>query len=99
MDRDCKYHPGKNKEKVFAHRCSKGGCKKREMLQVACAQCYGNFCIQHRHPLDHSCRHASRPTSNAGCSSMRALELEPSGAVNALSSWWLTRQFRWKAKR
>ncbi|MBZ3883512.1 AN1-type zinc finger protein 2A, partial [Sciurus carolinensis] len=56
IDRDCKYHPGEKKEKVFTYRCSKEGCRKKEMLQLACVQCHGNFCIQHRHPLDHSCR-------------------------------------------
>uniref|UniRef100_A0A5F8ACM3 Chromosome 3 C7orf50 homolog n=1 Tax=Macaca mulatta TaxID=9544 RepID=A0A5F8ACM3_MACMU len=66
IDRDCDSHPGKKKEKIFIYRCSKEGCKKKEMLQMACAQCHGNFCIQHRHPLDHSCRHGSRPTVKAG---------------------------------
>ncbi|XP_029804137.1 uncharacterized protein C7orf50-like isoform X3 [Suricata suricatta] len=65
MDRDCSYHPGK-KEKVFIHQCSKQGCKKKEMLQVTCDQCHGSFCIQHRHPLDHSCQHGSRAISVAG---------------------------------
>uniref|UniRef100_A0A2K6PUC4 Zinc finger AN1-type containing 2A n=1 Tax=Rhinopithecus roxellana TaxID=61622 RepID=A0A2K6PUC4_RHIRO len=51
---------------IFTYRCSKEGCKKKEMLQMACAQCHSNFCIQHRHPLDHSCRHGSRPTVKAG---------------------------------
>ncbi|KAL4695997.1 hypothetical protein H8958_011801 [Nasalis larvatus] len=53
-------------QKIFTYRCSKEGCKKKEMLQMACAQCHSNFCIQHRHPLDHSCRHGSRPTVKAG---------------------------------
>uniref|UniRef100_A0A2K6PUB4 Zinc finger AN1-type containing 2A n=1 Tax=Rhinopithecus roxellana TaxID=61622 RepID=A0A2K6PUB4_RHIRO len=62
-------HPGTKKKKkhwIFTYRCSKEGCKKKEMLQMACAQCHSNFCIQHRHPLDHSCRHGSRPTVKAG---------------------------------
>ncbi|XP_036169333.1 AN1-type zinc finger protein 2A isoform X1 [Myotis myotis] len=65
MDRDCRCRPGK-KEKVFTFRCSKKGCKKKEMLPVACDQCHGNFCIQHRHPLDHSCTHGSRAVSIGG---------------------------------
>ncbi|XP_023603832.1 AN1-type zinc finger protein 2A isoform X2 [Myotis lucifugus] len=65
MDRDCGCRPGK-KEKVFTFRCSKKGCKKKEMLPVACDQCHGNFCIQHRHPLDHSCTRGSRAVSIGG---------------------------------
>ncbi|XP_064449540.1 uncharacterized protein C7orf50 homolog isoform X12 [Mirounga angustirostris] len=64
IDRDCNYHPRK-KEKLFMYRCSKEGCKKKEMLQVACDQCRGSFCIQHRHPLDHSCKHGGRPVGAA----------------------------------
>lgn len=51
---------------VFTFQCSKKGCKKKEMLPVACDQCRGNFCIQHRHPLDHSCTHGSRAVSIRG---------------------------------
>ncbi|XP_074170132.1 AN1-type zinc finger protein 2A isoform X2 [Rhinolophus sinicus] len=98
MDRDCKYRPEK-KEKIFMYRCSKEGCKKREMLQVTCDQCRGNFCIQHRHPLDHSCKHGSRPISVAGCSARRASESKLSGAFNTLSSSWLAQRFRSKVKR
>uniref|UniRef100_A0A8C5ZAA9 Zinc finger AN1-type containing 2A n=1 Tax=Marmota marmota marmota TaxID=9994 RepID=A0A8C5ZAA9_MARMA len=66
IDRDCAYHPGKKKEKVFTYRCSKEGCKKKEMVPLACAQCQGSFCIQHRHPLDHSSTSASesKPSSS-----------------------------------
>ncbi|KAK7806500.1 hypothetical protein U0070_017492 [Myodes glareolus] len=63
MDRDCAFHPGRNQKKVFTHRCSKEGCRKKEMLQLACAQCHGNFCIQHRHPLDHNCQAGSSSAS------------------------------------
>uniref|UniRef100_A0A673UNR6 AN1-type domain-containing protein n=1 Tax=Suricata suricatta TaxID=37032 RepID=A0A673UNR6_SURSU len=83
MDRDSSYHPGK-KEKVFIHQCSKQGCKKKEMLQVTCDQCHGSFCIQYRHPLDHSCQHGSRAISVAGCAASRASEpksSKPSGAL------------------
>ncbi|XP_053413169.1 AN1-type zinc finger protein 2A isoform X1 [Nycticebus coucang] len=97
IDRDCK-HPGKNKKKIFTFQCSKEGCKKKEMLQVACDQCHGNFCIQHRHPLDHNCRHESRPSSKAGCSLVRTAESKPSGPLNTLSSSWLAQQFRYQSR-
>nr|KAF6350593.1 zinc finger AN1-type containing 2A [Myotis myotis] len=93
MDRDCRCRPGK-KEKVFTFRCSKKGCKKKEMLPVACDQCHGNFCIQHRHPLDHSCTHGSRAVSIGGCPAVRASESEPSGPLNALPPRWLAQRLR-----
>lgn len=98
MDRDCKYRPGK-REKIFTYRCSKAGCKKKEMLQVACDQCRGSFCIQHRHPLDHGCTRGGRPVGTAGCSAARASESKPSGASTTLSSSWLAQRFRSKVKR
>ncbi|XP_033620711.1 AN1-type zinc finger protein 2A isoform X1 [Fukomys damarensis] len=99
MDRDCTIHPGKKKGKVFTFRCSKEGCRKKEMLQLACVQCHGNFCIQHRHPLDHGCRAESCPASRAGGQATRTSESKPSGALNALSSSWLAQRLRWKVKR
>ncbi|XP_005397860.1 PREDICTED: AN1-type zinc finger protein 2A [Chinchilla lanigera] len=99
MDRDCTNHPGKKKEKVFTYRCSKDGCRKKEMLQLACVQCRDNFCIQHRHPLDHSCRAGTYAASSAGCQAARASESKPSGALNALSSSWLAQRLGWKVKR
>nr|XP_045000528.1 AN1-type zinc finger protein 2A isoform X2 [Jaculus jaculus] len=98
IDRDCAPRPGRG-EKVFTYRCSKEGCKKKEMLQLACVQCHGNFCIQHRHPLDHSCRAASCSAGKARGSVTRVPESKPSGALNALSSSWLAQQLRWKVKQ
>ncbi|XP_037362623.1 AN1-type zinc finger protein 2A [Talpa occidentalis] len=99
MDRDCKYHPGKKKEKIFSYRCSKEGCKRKEMLQVACDQCHGNFCILHRHPLDHSCQHGLPPISAAGCSAARASESKSSGTLRKRTCSWLAQRLRWKVKR
>ncbi|XP_063487188.1 AN1-type zinc finger protein 2A isoform X1 [Symphalangus syndactylus] len=95
IDRDCHSHPGKKKEKIFTYRCSKEGCKKKEMLQMTCAQCHGNFCIQHRHPLDHSCRHGSRPTIKAGCSPVTASESKPPGDFLTLAPGGLAQQLRY----
>ncbi|XP_019368473.1 PREDICTED: AN1-type zinc finger protein 2A isoform X1 [Gavialis gangeticus] len=75
MDRDCKYNPAQHKEQIFTNKCLKSGCKRKEMMKLVCDQCHGNFCIKHRHPLDHDCKGAGRPISKAGCAAiMRASE-------------------------
>ncbi|XP_037670026.1 AN1-type zinc finger protein 2A isoform X1 [Choloepus didactylus] len=99
MDRHCQCNPVKTKAKIFTHRCSKEGCRKKEMLPLACDQCQSNFCIQHRHPLDHGCKHSGHPGSRAGGSDMRALEPQPPGALSPCSPRWLAQRFRWKIRR
>ncbi|XP_048817468.1 AN1-type zinc finger protein 2A [Lagopus muta] len=64
MDKDCKYNPAQ--QKIFTNKCLKPGCKRKEIMKVVCEQCGGNFCIKHRHPLDHDCKASSRPISKAG---------------------------------
>ncbi|XP_067385540.1 AN1-type zinc finger protein 2B isoform X2 [Emydura macquarii macquarii] len=66
IDRDCKSDPAQRKRKIFTNKCLKAGCKQREMMKVICDQCHGNFCLKHRHPLDHSCTGAGPPLSKAG---------------------------------
>ncbi|XP_026517497.1 AN1-type zinc finger protein 2B-like, partial [Terrapene carolina triunguis] len=66
IDQDCKSDPAQRKRKIFTNKCLKPGCKQREMMKVICDQCHGNFCLKHRHPLDHDCNGAGRPLSRAG---------------------------------
>ncbi|XP_034640566.1 AN1-type zinc finger protein 2A isoform X3 [Trachemys scripta elegans] len=66
MDRDCKYDPTQQKQRIFTNKCLKEGCKRKEMMKLVCNQCCGNFCIKHRHPLDHDCKGAGRSISKAG---------------------------------
>ncbi|XP_061258426.1 AN1-type zinc finger protein 2A isoform X1 [Bos javanicus] len=80
-------------EKVFTFRCSREGCRRREMLRVACEECRGSFCLQHRHPLDHGCTRRGPPGSLAG-----SLEPRPSGASREGLGSWLARHFRFKVK-
>uniref|UniRef100_A0A8C9N6C9 Zinc finger AN1-type containing 2A n=1 Tax=Serinus canaria TaxID=9135 RepID=A0A8C9N6C9_SERCA len=63
IDKDCKYNPAQQKQKIFTNKCTKPGCKRKEMMKVVCEQCGGSFCIKHRHPLDHDCRGSSQPIS------------------------------------
>ncbi|XP_048339742.1 AN1-type zinc finger protein 2B isoform X4 [Sphaerodactylus townsendi] len=66
IDQDCKSDPAQRKRKIFTNKCQRPGCKQREMMKVVCDQCHGNFCLKHRHPLDHDCAGGSQPLSKAG---------------------------------
>ncbi|XP_046894964.1 AN1-type zinc finger protein 2A isoform X1 [Hypomesus transpacificus] len=66
IDRDCKSDPAQRKRKVFTNKCSKGGCKQKEMIKVTCEDCHLNFCLKHRHPLDHDCKTDGKPASKSG---------------------------------
>ncbi|XP_036422658.1 AN1-type zinc finger protein 2A isoform X1 [Colossoma macropomum] len=66
IDRDCKSDPAQRKRKIFTNKCSKGGCKQKEMIRVTCDQCHLNYCLKHRHPLDHDCKTDGKPVSKSG---------------------------------
>uniref|UniRef100_A0A8C0VZ40 AN1-type domain-containing protein n=1 Tax=Cyanistes caeruleus TaxID=156563 RepID=A0A8C0VZ40_CYACU len=66
IDRDCKSDPAQRKRKIFTNKCLKPGCKQKEMMKVICDQCHKNYCLKHRHPLDHDCSGAGHPLSKAG---------------------------------
>uniref|UniRef100_A0A8C4JTP9 Zinc finger AN1-type containing 2A n=1 Tax=Dromaius novaehollandiae TaxID=8790 RepID=A0A8C4JTP9_DRONO len=66
IDKNCKYNPAQQKQRIFTNKCLKPGCKRKELMKVVCEQCNGNFCIKHRHPLDHDCKGSSHPISKAG---------------------------------
>lgn len=66
IDRDCKSDPAQQKRKIFTNKCQKSGCKQKELMKVTCGDCHGNFCLKHRHPLDHDCTGKSAPISRSG---------------------------------
>ncbi|CAL9693069.1 unnamed protein product [Knipowitschia caucasica] len=66
IDRDCKSDPAQRKRKIFTNKCSKGGCKLKEMIRVTCDQCHLNYCLKHRNPLDHDCKTDGNPVSKSG---------------------------------
>ncbi|XP_061086928.1 AN1-type zinc finger protein 2A-like isoform X1 [Conger conger] len=66
IDRDCRSDPAQRKRKIFTNKCSKGGCKQKEMIKVTCDQCHLNYCLKHRHPLDHDCAADGHPVSKSG---------------------------------
>ncbi|XP_043302079.1 AN1-type zinc finger protein 2B isoform X5 [Cervus canadensis] len=51
---------------IFTNKCERAGCRQREMMKLTCDRCGRNFCIKHRHPLDHDCSGEGHPTSRAG---------------------------------
>ncbi|XP_077011328.1 AN1-type zinc finger protein 2B isoform X2 [Tamandua tetradactyla] len=66
IDRDCRSDPAQQKRKIFTNKCDRSGCRQREMMKLTCERCGRNFCIKHRHPLDHGCSGTEHPTSRAG---------------------------------
>uniref|UniRef100_U5ES23 AN1-type domain-containing protein n=1 Tax=Corethrella appendiculata TaxID=1370023 RepID=U5ES23_9DIPT len=43
------------KKKIYTNRCSFKNCKTKELIPVNCGVCKLNFCLKHRHTLDHQC--------------------------------------------
>lgn len=56
IESDCQSDPAKERRKVYTNRCSKKGCKKKELIPVKCETCHQNFCLRHRHETDHDCK-------------------------------------------
>ncbi|XP_050773123.1 AN1-type zinc finger protein 2B isoform X1 [Gopherus flavomarginatus] len=85
IDRHCKSDPAQRKRKIFTNKCLKPGCKQREMMKVICDQCHGDFCLKHRHPLDHDCNGAGRPLSRAGHAAVARAQASSSVAAGTSS--------------
>ncbi|XP_063790654.1 AN1-type zinc finger protein 2A [Pseudophryne corroboree] len=64
--RNCSYELSVHKQKIFSNRCCKEGCRKKELMKIECVQCQSNFCLSHRHPLDHDCKSKGPLLSKAG---------------------------------
>ncbi|XP_074105403.1 AN1-type zinc finger protein 2A isoform X3 [Cotesia typhae] len=55
IDNQCESDLSNAKKKVFVNKCSSKGCKIKEIIRVDCKDCGMNFCLKHRHPVDHNC--------------------------------------------
>lgn len=55
IDSDCQSDPAKSRRKVFTNKCSYKKCKNKEVVPVICNDCSLNFCLKHRHAVDHNC--------------------------------------------
>ncbi|NXW66591.1 ZFN2B protein, partial [Eurystomus gularis] len=86
IDRDCKSDPAQRKRKIFTNKCLKPGCKQKEMMKVICDQCHKNYCLKHRHPLDHDCSGAGRPLSKAGHAAIARVQASSSSKTVTTSS-------------
>uniref|UniRef100_A0A674AE13 Zinc finger, AN1-type domain 2A n=1 Tax=Salmo trutta TaxID=8032 RepID=A0A674AE13_SALTR len=86
IDRDCQSDPAQNKRKIFTNKCSKGGCKQKEMIRVTCDQCHINYCLKHRHPLDHDCKPEDKPVSKSGFAAFMRSQGASSSSASTSSS-------------
>ncbi|XP_054262181.1 AN1-type zinc finger protein 2A [Macrosteles quadrilineatus] len=88
IDTDCQSDPAKNKRKVFTNKCSKKGCKGKEVVRVVCNECSLNFCLRHRHTADHNCQGRQAAARNKAAEAAAArLTARPSAApVSRVSS-------------
>ncbi|KAL6102570.1 zfand2b [Pungitius sinensis] len=86
IDRDCKSDPAQRKRKIFTNKCSKGGCKQKEMIRVTCDQCHLNYCLKHRHPLDHDCKTDRKPLSKSGHSALMRAQGTSSTSTSTCAS-------------
>ncbi|XP_021413478.1 AN1-type zinc finger protein 2A isoform X4 [Oncorhynchus mykiss] len=86
IDRDCQSDPAQNKRKIFTNKCSKGGCKQKEMIRVTCDQCHLNYCLKHRHPLDHDCKPGDKPVSKSGFAAFMRSQGASSSSASTSSS-------------
>uniref|UniRef100_A0A3B5A0F6 Zinc finger AN1-type containing 2A n=1 Tax=Stegastes partitus TaxID=144197 RepID=A0A3B5A0F6_9TELE len=86
IDRDCKSDPAQRKRKIFTNKCSRGGCKQKEMIRVTCDQCHLNYCLKHRHPLDHDCKTDGKPLSKSGHAAVMRTQGASSTSASGSSS-------------
>lgn len=88
IDRDCQSDKAVKKRKVFANKCSKKGCKQKELMPLICDSCRLNFCLKHRHSLDHDCKGfqgTGSSISNSGFAAINRARSSPSKPVNKQS--------------
>ncbi|XP_064608590.1 AN1-type zinc finger protein 2A-like isoform X2 [Liolophura sinensis] len=86
IDSDCQSDPAKERRKIYTNKCSHKGCKQKELVPVHCDKCRKNFCLKHRHELDHNCQgfeDSGRGMTSAGAAALfRSLtnKNKPSGS-------------------
>ncbi|XP_044253965.1 AN1-type zinc finger protein 2A [Tribolium madens] len=81
IDNDCQSDPAKNKRKVFTNKCSMKGCKIKEVVRVICDNCNMNFCLKHRHTVDHNCQGKKSSTNQKILNAALARQENMNGAA------------------
>ncbi|KAH9510027.1 zinc finger, AN1-type domain [Bulinus truncatus] len=80
IESDCQSDPAKERRKVYTNRCSKKGCKQKELIPVKCETCHLNFCLRHRHEQDHEChgfQGSGRVVNNSGAAAILRAQRVP----------------------
>lgn len=73
IDNDCQSERAQSRRKVYSNRCALKGCKQKELVPVTCQKCRRNFCLKHRHEMDHQCagfEGTGRAVSGAGAAAI-----------------------------
>ncbi|NP_001086833.1 zinc finger, AN1-type domain 2A L homeolog [Xenopus laevis] len=70
IDKNCTSDLSRPKQKIFTNRCFKAGCKNKELMKIICDHCHNNFCLSHRHPVDHNCKAGEQVLNKAGLAAL-----------------------------
>lgn len=73
IDNDCQSETAQSRRKVYNNRCAVKGCKNKEVMPLKCDRCHKNFCLRHRHEMDHECRgfeNSGRAMSSQGAAAI-----------------------------
>ncbi|XP_077984464.1 AN1-type zinc finger protein 2A-like isoform X2 [Glandiceps talaboti] len=89
IDRDCQSDPAKKKRKAYSNRCNVKGCKQKELIPVICDRCHLNFCLKHRHEVDHKCQGfqgSGKAVSRQGAAALRRADGSSSSSSKATNA-------------
>lgn len=70
IDQFCK----SEKKKIYTNQCSFKNCKKKELVPFSCGVCRQNYCLKHRHTLDHKCQGAISGVPQRSLAAQAALQ-------------------------
>lgn len=86
IDSQCQSQPAKDRRKVYTHRCAAKGCKSKEMIPLVCNECTLNFCLKHRHTIDHNCLGKKAALRNKAASAAQSRQQQQSNRNNSNSN-------------
>jgi len=92
IDRDCQSDPALSKRKSNIQPCPVPRCKETMFVRVECSNCRHNFCLKHRHVLDHECKgfdDSGRSITKSGIAALNRFKeniMSPSKASASIST-------------